>query len=298
MPTRLDNPLGRDAGRRAAGVSWLVVVLVASPAFGDAPGAPSDKSKYHLFHPVPRELMRPMSTDRPDTTESAYTVDAGHVQVEMSLVDHAHDRNDGRTTRTLGVAPVLLKVGLLNSVDVQLGIDPYTREKTTDRASGTSETIQGFGDTLVRLKINLWGNDAGETALAVMPFVTFPTSGDRGHGNIEGGVIVPFAVALPGEFSLGLMGEIDFIRSSDDDRHVVDFVHTATIGRDLWGDLAGYVEYAGFANLNGDEGYRGYFDAGVTFGVTPDVQLDGGVRVGLTEAADDVGVFAGVSLRF
>ncbi|WP_375396658.1 hypothetical protein [uncultured Sphingomonas sp.] len=36
-----------------------------------------DKSQYTLFDPTPRAAMRPFSTDRPDTTESPYTVDAG-----------------------------------------------------------------------------------------------------------------------------------------------------------------------------------------------------------------------------
>ena len=62
---------------------------------GDAPKAVTDKSQYHLFNPTPLNLMREMSTDRPDTTESAYTVDAGHYQIEMSFFDYGRDRSDG-----------------------------------------------------------------------------------------------------------------------------------------------------------------------------------------------------------
>jgi hypothetical protein len=51
----------------------------ARPAAVAATG-PADKSAFSLFNPTPRELMREMSTDRPDTTESPYTVDAGHFQ--------------------------------------------------------------------------------------------------------------------------------------------------------------------------------------------------------------------------
>ena len=32
------------------------------------------------------EVLRPLSTDRPDTTESARTVDAGQFQLEMDVV--------------------------------------------------------------------------------------------------------------------------------------------------------------------------------------------------------------------
>ncbi len=266
---------------------------------GAEPG--TDKSVYTLFNPTPRELLRDLSTDRPDTTESAYTVDAGHLQIELSLVDFTSDRRnaDGETVRALAVAPMLIKIGLLNNVDLQIGIDPYTRERTHDRAAGTARTVEGFGDTVARLKVNLWGNDGGETALALMPFIKFPTAADGlGNGNIEGGLIVPLAIALPGEFALGLMAEVDFNRSEADDRYVVDFVHTATVGHEIVGDLGGYIEYAGFLNLNGDEDYRGYFDVGLTYGLTADVQFDAGVRIGLTKAADDFAVFAGVSVRY
>lgn len=266
---------------------------------------PADKSGYHLFNPVSPELMRDLSTDRPDTTESPYTVDAGHVQVELSFVDYTTDRNNDEpdTRESLAVAPMLLKIGLLNNADLQIGVDPYLWERSEDRPTGASNSVDGFGDILLRLKVNLWGNDAasdaGDTAFAVMPFITFPTAGDElGSGNIEGGVILPLAVALPGEFSLGVMAEIDFIRSAADDRHVVDFVHTMTLARPLLGELAGYIEYAGFMNFNGDEDYRGFFDTGLTYALTADVQLDAGIRVGLTEAADDFGVFVGLSLRF
>jgi hypothetical protein len=44
--------------------------------------------------------MREMSTDRPDLTESAYTVDAGHFQVEMDVVRYTYDRR--RDTRSRG----------------------------------------------------------------------------------------------------------------------------------------------------------------------------------------------------
>lgn len=279
----------------ACGTSWA-----AAQAEGVAEPRP-DKSRYHLFNPTPRELMRDMSTDRPDTTESAYTVDAGHFQIEMSLLDFSYDRNneDSQTVRALSVAPMLLKVGLLNDVDLQIGIDPYAREKSTSRGTDDSETVEGFGDTTARLKVNLWGNDAGDTAFAIMPFVKFPTAdADLGNGNIEGGVVSILGVDLPNEFSSAFMLEFDFNRSTADDRYVVDIVHTATVGRSLVGDLGGYLEYAGLLNLNGDEAYRAYFDTGLTYGLTRDVQLDGGLRVGLTEAADDLGLFVGTSMRF
>jgi len=289
------SPFLDRIGRFPAVAAALAALAAASAQASDVPAR--DKSGYHLFNPTPTGFMRDLSTDRPDTTESAYTVDAGHLQLEMSFVDFRHDRNNGdsQTRRAFSVAPLLVKVGLLNNVDLQVGVNPYTREEASDE----SGWVDGFGDTLVRVKFNLWGNDGGDTAFAIMPFVKFPTAADDlGNGDTEGGLIAALGAALPDEWSLGTMAQLDYNRSAADDRYVNDIVHTVTASRRIVGDLAGYLEYAGFANLNGDEDYRGYFDAGLTLGVSKDVQWDAGIRVGLTEAADDFGVFIGVSMRF
>lgn len=245
-----------------------------------------------------------MSTDRPDTTESAYSLDAGHVQFELSIVDYTRDRrnDDNETRESVAIAPMLVKVGLTNRTDLQLGINPYSIDRAESRDDGTTSETEGFSDTIVRLKVNLWGNDdTGEwaTAMAVMPYISIPTGRDGlSSRHLDGGLIVPFAVSLPADFSMGIMAQLDWLRSQEDDRTVFDFVHTATISHDLIGDLGGYIEYAGFANLNHDEKYRGYFDAGLTYAINDDVQLDGGVRIGLTRAADDLGLFLGLSWRF
>jgi hypothetical protein len=130
-----------------------------------------------------------------------------------------------------------------------------------------------------------------------MPFVKFPTStGNLGGDHVEGGLIMPLSIDLPYDFAFTVMAEIDINRA--DDRYVLDFVHTATLGRVIWEDLGGYIEYAGFANWNRAEKYRGYLDLGLTYALSENIQLDTGVRVGLTKAAEDIGVFMGVSLRY
>src|SRR5687767_2381830 len=82
-------------------LTLVLGAMLITPA-GDVSAQPpretsgrSDKSGYHLFDPTPRALMREMSTDRPDTTESPRTVDAGHFQLEMSFVDFTREDEDG-----------------------------------------------------------------------------------------------------------------------------------------------------------------------------------------------------------
>lgn len=64
-------------------------VRVAFSDRGHSSSGAVDKRQFTLFNPTPDKLMREMSTDRPDTTESPYTVDAGHFQFELDLAEYA-----------------------------------------------------------------------------------------------------------------------------------------------------------------------------------------------------------------
>jgi hypothetical protein len=263
-------------------------------AEGGGPGG--DKSAYTLFNPTPRALMREMSTDRPDTTESPKTVDAGHVQVELSFGDYVRDEEHGVKTETSTVLPFNVKLGLTNHVDVQLVADPYVHQRV--RSDSGRETDEGFGSTQLRLKVNLWGNDEGATALAIMPFVQLPTAADDlASDHLEGGLIVPFSMELPDEFNLGLMAEFDVVRDEDDDSYGFEFLHTVNINRTIVGDLGGYVEYIGIAPVDTGGGYLALLGTGLTYRLSEDVQLDFGMNFGLSAHADDFNVFAGISFR-
>jgi hypothetical protein len=259
-----------------------------------ARGERIDKSQFNLFfNPTPATLMREMATDRPDTTESAYTVDAGHVQVEASFFDYTRD-NDGGDFEAWSVLPTNVKFGLTNDVDVQFVFEPYVREELDD------ETVDGFGVTQMRLKVNLWGNDGGgDTAFALMPFVQFPTADDDfgATDHVQGGLILPLAVKLPNEWDLGAMAEFDAVRDAADEGYELQFVHTVTAGHPIVGDLGGYVEYVGVASTEDGSGYVAVLGGGLTYGVNANVQLDCGLNVGLSDEADDFNVFTGVSVR-
>jgi Putative MetA-pathway of phenol degradation len=163
---------------------------------------PTEKSGCSVFNPTPRQFMREFATDRPDQTESAYTVDAGHFQLEMDFVNWTSDQERSNRVdewaREWGIAPLNLKLGLLNNSDIQLVIDNYVHLRIEDRLTRSAEKAFGFGDVLTRLKVNLWGNDGGKTAFGIMPIIKWPLpeSGLR-NGKTDGGIIFPFAAELP-----------------------------------------------------------------------------------------------------
>jgi hypothetical protein len=262
-----------------------------------------DKGQYHLFNPTPQTSLREMSTDRPDKTESAYTLDAGHFQIEMDLVSYTHDRDTsgGQDIKTdgLAVAPINLKLGLLNNVDLQLMIDTYNWVRTSDRAANTVVHQRGFGDVTTRVKVNLWGNDGGSTALALMPFVKAPTSqDDLGNRSVEGGLIVPLAIELPHDWDMCVMTEFDFVQDADGLGHHPEFINTITFGHDIIGKLGGYAEFFSMVSTDRQAEWIGTVDMGLTYGLTENIQLDAGINIGVTDSADDLNPFVGLSMRF
>jgi hypothetical protein len=275
----------------------LAVAAVCAAEVADKPLP--DKSGYNLFRPVPKEILRDLSPDRPDRTESPYTVDAGRFQVEWSFAEYTSSRADDVRTDTWNIAPVNFKVGLFHNTDLQLVFADYLAVRAKDRASGTTTSQSGFGDLTMRLKINLWGNDGGRTALAILPLVKFPTGADRlGNDSVEGGVILPFAAELPAGWDMGAQTGILFLRDADDKGRHNEFVNSITFGRDLFGKVGGYVEFFTDISTERGSGWIGTADFGLTYRFTEDMQADCGVNLGVTRAADDVNAFAGMTVRF
>lgn len=258
-----------------------------------------DKSQFHLFRPTPDALMREMATDRPDKTESAYTVDAGHFQVEMDMLAYTYDRSKHERVEGLAIAASNLKVGVLNNVDLQIIVETYNLQRTKNRDTGESSRMSAFGDLTFRSKINLWGNDGGPSALSVMPFVKLPTAGDDlGNGAVEGGVIFPFAMDLPSEWGLGAQVEVDHLRDSSGSGYHQEFSNTIAVSHDLGEKLGFYVELFNSVSNERHSAWISTFDFGFTYAVSRDIQLDAGMNIGLTDAADDFNPFIGLSLRY
>lgn len=278
----------------------LGVDCSASMAWADdaAPG----KAQYHLFNPTPRDLMREMSTDRPDQTESPYTVDAGHFQIEMDAANGTIDRDQSNggdvRSQVWNFGGLNLKAGLLNNVDIQFVLDGYVDSHVKDWVANQVADDSGFGEVQTRLKINLWGNDGGKTAFAIMPFVKWPLPQTAlRNGKTEGGIILPLGVELPAGWGMGLMTEVDFVRDGSN-AFDTEYFNTVTFSHDIFGALGGYVEFAALFTPESDAQWQGQLDVGLTYGLNENTQLDLGCNFGVTSVAPDYNPFVGLTLRF
>lgn len=287
--------LGRRTGggtRAILAALWLGARLAASEG-----SEAEDKSRYSLLNPTPRSLLRDLSADRPDATESPFTVDAGRAQVELSFVDYTRDERGRDKVRSWALFDTNLKLGLTHRSDIQVLFTAYGEEHAS-REGEPPGALTGFGDVTLRLKRNLWGNDSGDTALALLPYVRIPTGTELSNDEVEGGLIATFGWSLSERLSLGGQVQIEAAYDPDRDEYDPALLHTAVLGLDVVGPLGAYIEYIGLCTFGGRVAYIPVLSTGLTWLLTPDAQLDAGLRIGLIEDADDLGVLTGITLRF
>jgi hypothetical protein len=243
--------------------------------------------------------LRPLCPDRPSKGTSACTVDKGHVQLEADAVNWTYDHEDGVTTRTLFLANPTLKLGVTDDFDVEADIAPYVRMST--EAGGASSATSGVGDLFLKVKWSLAGNHGGDLGLALEPYVKAPTAKSGiGDGAWEGGLLVPVSYSLPMGWSLGVTPELDvMLNGSGSGRHVglaipVGLSHAI-------GPLNGTVELwtdQDFDPAGTNRQYSLDFAAAWQPKDQPNLQLDGGVNLGLNRATPDVQVYVGLARRF
>lgn len=276
-------------------------LLTVVPAFADDAPAP-DKSGYTIFNPTPTDQMRSFSTDRPAKSDTPNTVDAGHFQYEADFLNWSYDRyNVAQTTNSnFLVADPTLKVGLTNATDLEMALAPFNFNQSHIRGTTIKNTSAGFGDVYTRLKYNLFGNDSGDYALALTPYVKAPTAAHNvGNNHWEGGLYAPFTAALPVGWTMGITSEVDILENAALDGTHSNFSNLINFSHTLFDDsLTGTAEF--WSDVNNDQGaapqYTG--DLALAWMVRDNLQLDTGVNLGLNKAANDVQAYFGISQRF
>lgn len=261
-----------------------------------------DKSQFNLFNPTPEEALRPFSTDRPGKTHSSLTVDAGHFQLEGDVWNYTWDHwtKDESTLRATTVINPNLKLGITNWAELDVFLPFYNTLEVRSRNGGGRSRGFGFGDVLLGGKVNVFGNDGGDQALGAIGFVKLPTAG-RGLGNnmVEYTLNLPFTTTLPRGFSLTVEPAIGLLRNLYKQGYQADYqilvnLNHPIIGEAVTAALELALDFPGDHNI----GPRHTVDPSLQWLVTPNLQLDAGIYIGLTKAAPDWNPYVGISFRY
>ncbi len=296
----------------------LLLMLVAAPAWADGPAtAPVDKSAYTLFNPVPGDQQRAFNPDRPSVTTGPFTVDAGHVQLEASFLQYTRDAstgNGGDGGDQFLVLPTEIRLGILPRAEVDLTVNPYLYQRTPAAGAGAAGAggathagaatpaahAGGFGDLQLQAKLNLIGDDGGDVAFGLIPYLTLPTASSTrglGTGRVAGGLLLPVQLNLPAGFVAAGEAEFDFPRNDANTTTGFDFMQTVELTHPLVGNLDAFGEFVGVAPVDLGHGYQAYADGGLTYQIGDDVQLDAAVDVGLSRDTAPYTILAGITVR-
>jgi hypothetical protein len=284
-------------GRIFAGL----IVLLGSAGWARADEAPEpDKAAYTVINPTPESLLRSLCTDRPTKSTGPCTVDAGRWQVESDLYNITIQRGGGATTTTELFTNPTLKLGVTNNLDLEVNMTPY--EMVSVRERGVTTHSGGVGDLFIRAKANLVGDDSGNIAVAISPFLKVPTASHAiGNGAVEGGVIVPVQFNLAGGWQLLFDPEFDVLRNAVNGGMHLNTAALVSLSKPVSKTVTLSVEFWTDSNFDATGTITQYSaDLGAAWipSTQPTLQLDGGVNFGLNKATPVAQVYLGISHRF
>jgi hypothetical protein len=291
--------------RTRAAVSAMVLLM----ALGEAKSSETesaDKSQYTLFNPTPDRLTRDLTTDRPDVTETPFTVDAGHVQNETNVLGYSKSRPDpeGTITDSFDLVTSNVRIGMTNDAEIDFLLQSYGIARTHPYDPSAALRASGVGGLDVRAKFNLWGNDTfgapSSTALAILPFVTIPLDKTNGISPVyvEGGANLQFEIQLSDNCNLGINALGVYLRASGAASHHAEYLVSASLGYDWTETLGSYVELVAQGARHDPQGDIVLLGGGVTYAWNKNVQLDGGMNFGVTPASPRINPFVGITTRF
>lgn len=244
--------------------------------------------------------LRDYCPDRPGIGTPSCTIDRGHLSVELGLADWTLDRSRAERDDQLILGDLLLRYGIGEATEIQLGWTSFGRDRGRDRLTGLRTRRSGAGDASIALRHNLRNPDGSGFSAAVMASATLPVGRQPiGAGDWGAAFSVPLSLELSDSFALELVPEVD--AAVDGDGHGRHLAYGAVGGLEakLSKAVTATAEYQRVRDR--DPGAHATQQlAGLSMAWQPkdDLQLDIGANGGLNRNAPDVELYVGIARRF
>lgn len=242
------------------------------------------------------QLDQPLQTDRPNFTSTSVTVGKGVTQIESGYT-YFKSKEAGLDVRYQSFGEFLFRQGILADwLEFRVGFSPL--QQTTQAGSYHDSTL-GAEDLDLALQFSLTPQ-AGilpESALLVSMSVPTGSPAFTAH-QVEPGVDLIYAWQLNDFLSVAAStqgyGNVDSSGSS-----YLEMAQSCSVGYQLTQQLGAFTEWFVLVPSGARTARtQHYFDAGFTYLINNNVQLDMSAGVGLNEAANGFFAGAGLSIRF
>ena len=232
------------------------------------------------------ESLDALITDRPDATESPNTVPVGYIQVETgAFYESFKDNNIKNETYTYNTT--LVRLGLLTNLEFRLGWD-FAENKT----SNTNMVLSGFNPLLLGTKIAIAQEKGGFPEIGLLGHLYLPFIASNDYKPETTGVDFRFAFA----HTLSEKSSLSYNLGAQwgDDSPEAAYIYTISYGLSITEKLSAYAELYGDLPENNKANH--YWDAGLTYLISNNFQLDATIGSGITEG-QDILLSGGVSFR-
>ena len=234
-----------------------------------------------VFLPIFAQQERPeLITDRPDATEAPSVVVRGALQIESGALFTSFE-DDVLQTNTTTYNTTLLRFGLLENLELRLGWNFV--EQRNKLSTAQEEFIQsGLSPLLLGMKVNISQEKGWLPTIGLIGhlFLPFTASDDFKPQNTSVDFRFAFDHTLSDSssiaYNLGAQWEADSLGAA--------YIYTLAYGYSITDSFGLYAELYGDLPENNRSNH--FWDAGVTYLILPNLQLDATIGTSITKGQD------------
>ena len=224
-------------------------------------------------------------TDRPDQTESSLTLGKGELQIESGILFEI--TKDNYFSEELLLAPtVLWRYGISDEIELRL-----LTEFSSIKDKLTSEKARGFTDLQVGTKIQILKKEDVKTEIAFLSHLIIPTAKNALTLDKIGSINkLSIAHDIGDVFGLGYNIGYDYYGFGSG-----NLSYSLALGLSISDKVNFYIEpYGALVEL---DYHRSNFDAGITYLVQDNLQLDVSAGTGLNHKMNYVSIGFSINIE-
>lgn len=230
-------------------------------------------------------------TDRPDQTESSVLIPKGFLQVETGAFFEEIEK-DGIKDKSTTFNTTLLRYGLLDNLEFRLGFS-FTEIKRELNDNIFDDNASGFSPLALGVKIGVTEEQGYLPEIAFLSHVYLPFLASQDFKTENTGIDFRFSFAhsLSKKSSLGY----NLGMAWDGDITTANYVYTIAYGYSVSDKVGTFLEIYG--DLPEDSYFQHFWDAGFTYLIDDNLQLDISGGTGITRNIQEIYLSAGISFR-
>jgi len=236
------------------------------------------------------EPLGTLITDRPDATESPNAVPKGFLQVETGGFFESFDEKNIKT-EAYTFNTTLVRYGLLENMELRLGWD-FTEISTKVNGNKLDNVASGFNPLLFGFKTGIAKENGAFPEIGFLGHLYLPFSASKDFKPETTGVDFRFAFTHTLSESSSLSYNVGAAWRNDNSE--ASYVYTIAFGQGITEKLGAYIELYGDMPENSSSNH--FWDAGLTYLISENVQLDATIGTSITEG-QDILLSTGVSFR-